>query len=85
MPNALLRSDVSVKVVVSSDRAAGASSAPKAPWNVRAAASIPNDWAAPPTAEAIANPARPAMNVHLRPNRSLILPPSSSRLPKASE
>ncbi len=85
MPNARLRSRVSVNVVVSRDSAAGASSAPKAPWKARAAASIPKDWAAPPTAEASANPVRPAMNVHLRPNRSEILPPSSSRLPKASE
>jgi transposase len=39
-------------VVVISDSAAGASSAPNAPWNARAATSIPNDWAALPTAEA---------------------------------
>ena len=85
MPNALLRSPGSVNVVVSSDSAAGASSAPNPPWNARATASMMNDWAAPPTAEAIAKPARPTMNVHLRPNRSETLPPSSSRLPNASE
>jgi hypothetical protein len=84
IPNALLRSSGSVKVVVISDSAAGASSAANPPWNARAAASIPNDCAAPPTAEAVANPARPAMNVHLRPSRSEIRPPSSSRLPNAS-
>ena len=48
------------------------------------AASIPNDCAAPPTADATANPASPPTNVHLRPNRSLIRPPSSRRLPNAS-
>ena len=84
MPNALARSDGSVNVVVSSDSADGASSAPNAPWNARAAASIPNDWAAPPTADAIANPDSPAMKVHLRPNRSLSRPPSNNRLPNAS-
>ncbi len=41
MPNALLRSRRSVKVVVSSDSAAGASSAPNAPCTARAATSIP--------------------------------------------
>ena len=40
--------------------------------------------AAPPTADATANPARPARKVVLRPSRSESLPPSSSRLPKAS-
>ena len=35
-------------------------------------------------AEATEKPTRPAMRVHLRPNRSPILPPSSRRLPKAS-
>ena len=42
------------------------------------------DWAAPPAAEAIANPTRPAMNMLLRPYASANLPPSGSRLPKAS-
>ncbi len=74
-----------MKVVVSSDSAAGASRAPNAPWSVRAAVSIANDCDAPPMPDAIAKPARPAMNVHLRPNTSLSLPPSSSRLPNASE
>jgi len=76
-PNALARSAGSVNVVVKSDSADGASSAPNAPWNVRAAASMANDWAAPPTADAAANPARPASKVHLRPNRSLRRPPSA--------
>ena len=84
MPNALLRSPSPVNVVVSSDNAAGASSAPNAPWNVRAATSSVKFCAAPPIADAIANPASPTMNVHLRPNKSLMRPPISSRLPNAS-
>ena len=43
MPNALLRSLGLVNVVASSDNAAGASSAPNAPWNARAVASMAND------------------------------------------
>ena len=41
MPNALARSAGSVKVVVSSDSAAGASSAPKTPCSAREATSTP--------------------------------------------
>ena len=85
MPNALPRSLASTKVVVSSDSAAGASSAPNSPCSTRAPVSIANDPEAPPTADAIAKPARPPTNVHLRPKMSLILPPSRSMLPKASE
>ena len=84
MPNALGRSGELAKVTVSSDNADGASSAPNIPWNARAATSIANDWARPPTTEASEKPISPAMNVHLRPNRSPSLPPSSSRLPNAS-
>ena len=40
-PNALPRSLELANVVVSSDSAAGASSAPKAPWQARAATSMP--------------------------------------------
>ena len=40
-PNALPRSFEPSNVVVSSDSAAGASSAPKAPWQARAAMSMP--------------------------------------------
>ena len=81
MPNAFARSPGSVKVVASSDSEAGARMAPNAPWTARAAMSIPNDWAAPPTAEAMAKPSRPPMKVHLRPNRSEMRPPSSSSEP----
>jgi len=45
---------------------------------------MPKDCASPPIAEAIEKPVSPAMNVHLRPNRSPSLPPRSSRLPNAS-
>ena len=72
-------------MTVSSDSAAGASSAPKAPWQARATTSMPKLPAAPPNADAPAKPMRPAMNVAFRPIRSVSLPPRSSRLPKARE
>ena len=84
IPKALGRSGEPANVVVSSPSAEGASSAPNTPCNARAATSIANDCASPPIAEASEKPARPAMNVHLRPNRSPSLPPSSNRLPNAS-
>ncbi len=83
-PNAFPRSAGSVNVVVSSESAAGASIAAKTPCSARADTSIPNDCAEPPSADALAKPSRPAMNVHLRPKRSEMRPPSSSRLPNAS-
>src|SRR3712207_7126990 len=67
MPNAFPRSDGSVKIVESSARADGASTAPNTPCAARAPTSTPKDSAAPPTAEAIAKPSRPPMNAHLRP------------------
>jgi hypothetical protein len=73
-----------VKVLTRVPRAAGASTAANAPWNARAVISIPNETAAPPTAEEIANPARPAMKTRLRSYMSPSRPPTSSRLPKAS-
>jgi hypothetical protein len=54
------------------------------PCSARAATSISKDVERPPIAETSAKPLNPTMNVHLRPNRSPSLPPSSSRLPKAS-
>ena len=84
IPNAVGRSGDPSNVTVSNDSAEGASSAPKAPWSVRAATSTPKDWARPPIAEAIENPTRPPMRVHLRPNRSPSFPPSNRRLPNAS-
>src|SRR6202020_1681483 len=84
MPNAFGRSGESANVTVSSDNADGASSAPNAPCSARAATSIANDCDRPPIAEASEKPASPAMNVHLRPNRSPSLPPSRSSDPNAS-
>ncbi len=52
MPNALPRSFGSVNVVASSDSAAGASIAPKTPWQARAVTSMAKLTEAPPTAEA---------------------------------
>ena len=84
MPNALGLSGEPANVIVKSPSADGARKAPKTPCSARAATSIVNDCARPPIADAIANPARPAMNVYLRPNRSPSLPPNRSRLPNAS-
>src|SRR5215471_14617994 len=84
IPNAVGRSPDPSNVTVSNPKAEGASSAPNAPWNARAATSTPKDWASPPIAEATENPTRPAISVHLRPNRSVSFPPSSSRLPNDS-
>src|SRR3954453_21221054 len=84
IPNAFPRSSGLVNVVVSSDSADGASRAPNAPCNARAATRTPKLCAAPPSADAIANPSNPITNVHLRPNRSAMRPPRSSRLPNAS-
>src|ERR1700758_5229819 len=83
-PNALGRSGDPWKVTVSRPSAEGASMAPNAPCSVLAATSIPNDCDRPPMAEATANPVKPPISVHLRPNRSPSLPPSSRRLPNAS-
>src|ERR1700730_4931855 len=82
--NALPRSPGSVNVVVSSDNAAGASSAANTPCSARAAKSTSKLCAAPPIADATANPIAPPTNVRLRPNRSPSRPPSSNTLPKAS-
>ena len=83
MPKAFPRSFASVNVVVSRDRAAGASSAPNTPCRARAVTRIVKSCARPPMADATANPASPQKNTHLRPSRSLSLPPNSSRLPNA--
>jgi len=73
-----------VKITVISDNAAGARTAANPPWAVRAAISVPMFGAAPPAAEAIANPSSPTMNMVLRPSASPSRPPSGSKLPKAS-
>src|ERR1039458_1052298 len=85
MLKALPRSSGSVNAVVTIASAAGASTAPNAPWIARAVTSIPKLWDAPPSAEAKANPMRPICSVVLRPMRSLRRPPRNRRLPKASE
>ncbi len=82
-PNARARSFGSVNVTVISESAAGASSAPKAPCSARAANSSPALVARPPSADAPAKPSNPMMKVRLRPVKSAIRPPSSSRPPNA--
>ena len=82
--NALPRSLGSANVLVRIDNADGAMTAANAPWQARAVTSMAKLTDAPPTADATAKPARPAMNVTLRPSRSASRPPSSSRLPNAS-
>jgi hypothetical protein len=84
MPNAVLRSFGSVKVVVSSDSAVGTSSAANAPWQARAVISMAKLTEAPPMADTPAKPTRPVRNVTFRPSRSDSLPPSSSKLPNDS-
>ena len=59
--------------------------APKTPWQARAVTSIAKFTDAPPMAEATAKPARPVMNMTLRPIRSASRPQNSSRLPNDSE
>ncbi len=82
-PKARPRSRGSRNVLTSVPRADGARTAPNAPCSARAATSIPNETAAPPMAEAIANPIKPVMKTHLRLNMSPSRPPTSSKLPKA--
>ena len=84
IPNARPRSFEPLNVVVSRDSADGAMQCPERPLQARAATSMPKLVAAPPTADATANPIRPEMNVTFRPSREETFPPSSSRLPKAS-
>ncbi len=81
-PKALPRSAGAENVVVSSESAAGASSAANTPCRERAVTRIPKVAAAPPTAEAAAKPICPMRKARRRPNLSASRPPSSSRLPK---
>src|SRR6266567_2939370 len=74
MPNALLRSFGAVNVVVSSDSAAGTSSAANAPWQARAVISMAKLTDAPPMADTPANPARP-VRPRMSQRRSLALSP----------
>ena len=54
-PSALLRSAPSAKITVTSESAAGESSAAPRPWTARAAISLPGEVARPPASEASAN------------------------------
>ena len=82
-PKALPRSRGSWNVLTRVPNADGARTAPNAPCSARAATSIANDTAAPPRADASANPISPTMNTRLRLNMSPSRPPTSSRLPNA--
>ncbi len=84
MPSALLRSAPSVKVVVTIDSAAGATTAAPRPCTPRAMISHSDVVAKPPASEATENSPRPAMKTRRRPNRSAARPPSSRKPPNAS-
>ena len=83
-PNARVRGGPSAKVVVISDSAAGATSAPPAPCTARAVSKKAWLSANPPASEAAENSSSPAMNILRRPSRSPVRPPSSSSPPKVS-
>ena len=83
-PIARLRGGPSGKLVVTSDRAVGATIAPPTPCTARAASSQAWVVAKPPSSEATENRMIPAMKTRLRPRRSPARPPSSSRPPKVS-
>src|SRR5918992_1392397 len=83
-PIALLRSEPSANSTVTSDSAAGESSAAPRPWTARAATSQPALWASPPASDAAANRSRPAMNRRRRPRMSAIRPPRSRKPPNTS-
>src|ERR1700747_2146137 len=83
-PNARPRSRGPGTVLTGDPRAPGAGRGPNTPGSVGAATSMPNDVAAPPSADERANPASPVMKTRLRLNMSPSRPPSSRRLPNAS-
>src|ERR1700716_4166085 len=83
-PKALARSPGSVNALTRVPKADGASTAPNTPCSARAVTRTTNEPAAPPIAEAMANPTRPAINTHWRLNMSPSRPPTSSRLPNDS-
>ena len=83
--NARPRAGLPANVAVTIASAAEARAAPRTrPGRLRPAARTAKFGAAPASADAAANPARSAMKVRLRPNRSDSFPPISSRLPNAS-
>ena len=77
-----MRSRPSANVVIRSESAAGASSAPPSPCNARKPTSEPDDQAKPLSRELAAKRASPATNMRRRPSRSASRPPSSSAPPK---
>ena len=83
-PIARLRGWPSGNVVVTSDRAVGATTAAPTPCRARAPSSHASAVANPPSSEATENRMSPAMNTRLRPRMSPARPPSSSRPPKVS-
>ena len=84
IPNALFRSEPSVKVVEMIERAVGVMIAAPAPWTTRAARSGAGDQASPHASDAAVKNTAPAMNTRRRPSRSAARPPSKSRPPKVS-
>src|SRR5918994_3986107 len=83
-PIALLRSEPSANSTVTSESAAGESSAAPRPWTARAATSQPALCASPPASDAAANRIRPATNRRRRPRMSAIRPPRSRKPPNTS-
>ena len=84
MPSARLRSRPSAKRVMSSDRPAGANSAPPMPWIARKTISELGDQAIPQSAEAMVKRVRPATKRRRRPSRSARRPPRSRKPPNVS-
>ncbi|HXL93981.1 MAG TPA: hypothetical protein VN969_34035 [Streptosporangiaceae bacterium] len=82
--NAAARSRASVKVTVSSASVVGASRPANTPWTARAPMSIPESTAAPPAADAVANPIAPMIRASRLPMMSPTRPPNSSDAPNAS-
>ena len=81
--NRMLRSAPSGNSVMTSDSAAGETSAAPRPWAPRAMTSHSADCASAPASEATVKRISPAMNIRLRPTRSAILPPSSRKPPNS--
>ena len=84
MPSARLRSGPGAKIVITSESAAGATSAAPRPWPAREATSQTAFCASPPSSEATTNSAMPIMNSRRRPSRSASRPPRSRKPPNAS-
>ncbi len=83
-PRARARSLPSAKVVVSTERAAGDTSAPPRPCRARPATSSAADPAKPLNSEAAEKSAMPIMKSRRRPKRSPARPPSRRNPPKVS-